>query len=61
MNVFAVRNSGITAVVEGLGTTMVVNTWLVAKFLYSGKIGRNFAAGMSGGYAYILSIAMNAM
>ena len=50
---FAVRNSGATAVVEGCGdhgceymTGGVV--------IIIGKTGRNFAAGMSGGIAYIL-------
>ena len=50
---FAVRNSGATAVVEGLGdhgceymTRGVV--------VVLGKCGRNFAAGMNGGIAYVL-------
>ena len=50
---FAVRNSGATAVVEGLGDHgceyMTRGTVVVL-----GKCGRNFAAGMSGGFAYIL-------
>jgi glutamate synthase domain-containing protein 3 len=50
---FAVRNSGATAVVEGLGDHgceyMTKGTVVVL-----GKCGRNFAAGMSGGIAYIL-------
>lgn len=49
---FAVRNSGATAVVEGVGDHgceyMTGGTVLVL-----GKIGRNFGAGMSGGIAYI--------
>ncbi|MCA0980165.1 glutamate synthase large subunit [Exiguobacterium aestuarii] len=49
---FAVRNSGATAVVEGVGDHgceyMTGGTVLVL-----GQIGRNFAAGMSGGTAYI--------
>ncbi|MGD0871235.1 MAG: glutamate synthase large subunit [Bryobacteraceae bacterium] len=50
---FAVRNSGATAVVEGLGDHgceyMTRGTVVVL-----GKCGRNFAAGMSGGLAYVL-------
>jgi glutamate synthase domain-containing protein 2/glutamate synthase domain-containing protein 1/glutamate synthase domain-containing protein 3 len=53
---FAVRNSGATAVVEGVGdhgceymTRGVV--------VVLGKAGRNFAAGMSGGVAYVLDEA----
>ena len=50
---FAVRNSGARAVVEGLGDHgceyMTRGTVVVL-----GKCGRNFAAGMSGGIAYVL-------
>ncbi len=50
---FAVRNSGATAVVEGVGDHgceyMTRGTVVVL-----GKTGRNFAAGMSGGLAYVL-------
>jgi len=50
---FAVRNSGTTAVVEGLGDHgceyMTGGTIVVI-----GKTGCNFAAGMSGGIAYVL-------
>jgi glutamate synthase domain-containing protein 2/glutamate synthase domain-containing protein 1/glutamate synthase domain-containing protein 3 len=50
---FAVRNSGATAVVEGLGDHgceyMTRGTVVVL-----GKCGRNFAAGMSGGVAFVL-------
>jgi glutamate synthase (NADPH/NADH) large chain len=50
---FAVRNSGATAVVEGCGDHgceyMTGGTVVVL-----GKAGRNFAAGMSGGVAYVL-------
>jgi len=50
---FAVRNSGATAVVEGLGDHgceyMTGGTVVVL-----GKTGCNFAAGMSGGIAYVL-------
>ncbi len=50
---FAVRNSGATAVVEGVGDHgceyMTGGTVVVI-----GQTGRNFAAGMSGGVAYVL-------
>ncbi len=53
---FAVRNSGATAVVEGLGDHgceyMTGGTVVVL-----GATGRNFAAGMSGGLAYIYDIS----
>jgi glutamate synthase (NADPH/NADH) large chain len=49
---FAVRNSGATAVVEGVGDHgaeyMTGGTLVVL-----GETGRNFAAGMSGGVAYV--------
>ncbi len=50
---FAVRNSGATAVVEGLGDhgCEYMTRGLVVVL---GKTGRNFAAGMSGGLAYVL-------
>jgi glutamate synthase domain-containing protein 2/glutamate synthase domain-containing protein 1/glutamate synthase domain-containing protein 3 len=50
---FAVRNSGARAVVEGLGDhgcEYMTNGMVVVL----GKCGRNFAAGMSGGIAYVL-------
>ena len=50
---FAVRNSGVTAVVEGVGDHgceyMTGGTVVVL-----GRTGRNFAAGMSGGMAFVL-------
>jgi glutamate synthase domain-containing protein 2/glutamate synthase domain-containing protein 1/glutamate synthase domain-containing protein 3 len=50
---FAVRNSGVTAVVEAVGDHgceyMTKGTVVVL-----GKTGRNFAAGMTGGIAYVL-------
>jgi glutamate synthase domain-containing protein 2/glutamate synthase domain-containing protein 1/glutamate synthase domain-containing protein 3 len=50
---FCVRNSGATAVVEGVGDHgCEYMTGGVAVVL--GKTGRNFAAGMSGGIAYVL-------
>ena len=49
---FAVRNSGATAVVEGVGDHgCEYMTGGVVVVL--GKTGRNFAAGMSGGIAYV--------
>jgi glutamate synthase (NADPH) large chain len=51
---FAVRNSGATAVVEGVGDHgCEYMTGGVVVVL--GKTGRNFAAGMSGGAAYVLN------
>jgi glutamate synthase (NADPH) large chain len=49
---FAVRNSGATAVVEGVGDhgCEYMTNGLV---LVLGSCGRNFAAGMSGGIAYV--------
>jgi glutamate synthase (NADPH) large chain len=50
---FAVRNSGATAVVEGAGDHCCeYMTGGIVVVL--GKTGRNFAAGMSGGIAYVL-------
>ncbi|HEX2732678.1 MAG TPA: glutamate synthase large subunit [Polyangiaceae bacterium] len=50
---FCVRNSGATAVVEGVGDhACEYMTGGIAVVL--GKTGRNFAAGMSGGIAYVL-------
>ena len=53
---FCVRNSGATAVVEGVGDHgceyMTGGTVVVL-----GRTGRNFAAGMSGGIAYVLDLA----
>ncbi|MFN3323527.1 MAG: glutamate synthase large subunit [Bryobacteraceae bacterium] len=50
---FAVRNSGATAVVEGVGDhgCEYMTKGLVVVL---GRTGRNFAAGMSGGIAYVL-------
>jgi glutamate synthase domain-containing protein 2/glutamate synthase domain-containing protein 3 len=50
---FAVRNSGATAVVEGVGDhgcEYMTNGLVVCL----GRTGKNFAAGMSGGIAYVL-------
>src|SRR6201999_741388 len=52
---FCVRNSGATAIVEGVGDHgceyMTGGTVVVL-----GPTGRNFAAGMSGGIAYLLDL-----
>jgi glutamate synthase domain-containing protein 2/glutamate synthase domain-containing protein 1/glutamate synthase domain-containing protein 3 len=50
---FAVRNSGALAVVEGLGDHGC-EYMTGGKVVVLGKCGRNFAAGMSGGIAYVL-------
>jgi glutamate synthase (ferredoxin) len=49
---FCVRNSGITAVVEGVGDHGC-EYMTGGKAVILGKTGRNFAAGMSGGIAYV--------
>ncbi len=49
---FAVRNSGATAVVEGVGDHGC-EYMTGGQVVVLGKIGRNFAAGMSGGIAYL--------
>src|SRR5437879_980761 len=55
---FAVRNSGATAVVEGVGDhgcEYMTNGLVVVL----GSCGRNFAAGMSGGIAYVFDDGMD--
>src|SRR5207342_1110934 len=52
---FAVRNSGATAVVEGVGDH-ACEYMTGGRVLVLGKTGRNFAAGMSGGTAYVLDL-----
>ena len=52
---FAVRNSGATSVVEGVGDHGC-EYMTGGKVLIIGKTGRNFAAGMSGGIAWIYDI-----
>jgi glutamate synthase (NADPH) large chain len=47
-----VRNSGITAVVEGVGDH-ACEYMTGGRVVVLGKTGRNFAAGMSGGIAYV--------
>ena len=49
---FAVRNSGAEAVVEGIGEHGC-EYMTGGRVIVLGTIGRNFAAGMSGGIAYI--------
>jgi glutamate synthase (NADPH/NADH) large chain len=52
---FCVRNSGVTAVVEGVGDhgcEYMTGGYVVVL----GRTGRNFAAGMSGGIAYVLDL-----
>ena len=50
---FAVRNSGASAVVEGLGDHGC-EYMTGGRVVVLGKTGKNFAAGMSGGIAYVL-------
>jgi len=50
---FAVRNSGVNAVVEGVGDHCC-EYMTGGRVVVLGKTGRNFAAGMSGGIAYVL-------
>jgi glutamate synthase (NADPH) large chain len=49
---FCVRNSGVTAVVEGLGRHGL-EYMTGGKAIILGEIGSNFGAGMSGGIAYV--------
>ena len=53
---FAVRNSGATAVVEGVGDH-ACEYMTGGPVVVLGAVGRNFAAGMSGGTAYVLDLA----
>ena len=53
---FAVRNSGATAVVEGVGDH-ACEYMTGGRVVVLGRTGRNFAAGMSGGVAYVLDMA----
>ena len=57
---FAVRNSGATAVVEGVGDHGC-EYMTGGRVLILGSTGRNFAAGMSGGIAYILDLHQDFM
>jgi glutamate synthase domain-containing protein 3 len=53
---FAVRNSGAMAVVEGVGDHGC-EYMTGGRVVVLGRTGRNFAAGMSGGVAYVLDTA----
>jgi glutamate synthase domain-containing protein 3 len=52
---FAVRNSGAHAVVEGVGDHGC-EYMTGGAVVVLGSTGRNFAAGMSGGFAYVLDL-----
>jgi glutamate synthase (NADPH/NADH) large chain len=52
---FCVRNSGATAVVEGVGDH-ACEYMTGGRVVVLGATGRNFAAGMSGGVAYVLDL-----
>ena len=52
---FAVRNSGASAVVEGVGDHGC-EYMTGGRVVVLGKTGRNFAAGMSGGIAYVYDV-----
>src|SRR5262249_37342578 len=53
---FCVRNSGVHAVVEGIGAHGC-EYMTGGRVVVLGRAGRNFAAGMSGGVAYVLDVA----
>ncbi|MDR2101169.1 MAG: glutamate synthase large subunit, partial [Treponema sp.] len=55
---FCVRNSGAVAVVEGTGDHCA-EYMTGGRLIVLGPVGRNFAAGMSGGIAYVLDRAGN--
>jgi glutamate synthase (NADPH) large chain len=55
---FAVRNSGASAVVEGVGDHGC-EYMTGGRVVVLGTTGRNFAAGMSGGIAYVLDLKGN--
>ena len=52
---FCVRNSGLTAVVEGVGDH-ACEYMTGGRVVVLGQTGRNFAAGMSGGIAYVVDL-----
>src|SRR3989442_5348311 len=52
---FCVRNSGVHAVVEGVGDHGC-EYMTGGRVVVLGRTGRNFAAGMSGGVAYVLDV-----
>ncbi|GHV93764.1 glutamate synthase [Spirochaetia bacterium] len=55
---FCVRNSGAIAVVEGAGDH-AAEYMTGGRLVVLGQVGRNFAAGMSGGIAYVLDVNGN--
>ncbi len=55
---FCVRNSGVKAVVEGAGDHCC-EYMTGGRVVVLGKTGRNFAAGMSGGIAYVMNASGN--
>jgi len=55
---FCVRNSGVTTVVEGVGDHGC-EYMTGGRVVILGQTGRNFAAGMSGGIAYVLDVKGN--
>jgi glutamate synthase (NADPH/NADH) large chain len=55
---FCVRNSGAEAVVEGVGDH-ACEYMTGGRVVVIGKTGRNFAAGMSGGIAYVYNMDAN--
>lgn len=55
---FCVRNSGVNAVVEGVGDH-ACEYMTGGRVVVLGKTGRNFAAGMSGGIAYVFDPEYN--
>ena len=58
MKVKNFRNSGATAVIEGVGDHGC-EYMTGGRAVILGKTGRNFAAGMSGGIAYVLDVENN--
>jgi glutamate synthase (ferredoxin) len=52
---FAVRNSGVSAVIEAVGDHGC-EYMTGGRVVVLGSTGRNFAAGMSGGVAYVLDV-----
>ncbi|MGI9346128.1 MAG: glutamate synthase large subunit [Gammaproteobacteria bacterium] len=52
---FAVRNSGATAVVEGVGEHGC-EYMTGGQIVILGQVGNNFAAGMTGGFSYVLDV-----
>ncbi|HYW97079.1 MAG TPA: glutamate synthase-related protein, partial [Bacteroidales bacterium] len=55
---FCVRNSGATAVIEGVGDHCC-EYMTGGRTVVLGRTGKNFAAGMSGGIAYVLNVDGN--